>query len=401
MQQNTPRSERLHIGIFGATNAGKSSLMNCLLGQQVAITSPIHGTTTDTVYKNIEINGIGPCTIMDTPGWNDNTPLQEQRMLSTRQAIAKTDIALCLIAENDTQHSMQTWTGLFGTQVKFIYIINHHTPLPTNLQQNAGLTPEKPIHINCHTKEGIDTLLQSIKNIARTKLHTAEQNDLTGTLTKPGDTVVLVMPQDASAPQGRLIMPQVQTIRHLLDKGCNALCTTPQNLTHCLQNLNTPPALIITDSQVFVQVENLTPANTPLTSFSILQACQKGDVKTFIQGAKTLLNLQPDAHILIAEACSHTPQHEDIGRVKLPALLRKKLGDQLHIDHVSGNDFPADLTQYNLVIHCGACMFTRTHVLNRINQTQQQNIPITNYGIAIAALTGILDKVSLPTSERL
>ena len=400
MQDNTPRSERLHIGLFGATNTGKSTLTNCLAHQQVAITSPIHGTTTDTVYKNIEISGIGPCTIMDTPGMDDTTPLRSLRLQSTQQAIAKTDIALYLLYEKDTSESISTWTKQFASHIPTLYVINHHGQLPTQ-EQHAGSSPENPIHINCHTQEGLDLLLQRIKDIASSKRLIDNYHDLTGTLTRAGDTVILVMPQDASAPKGRLIMPQVQTIRHLLDKGCNALCVTLHNLKNCLQNLITPPSLIITDSQVFTQVEALTPPGIRLTSFSILQACQKGDVNTFLHGAEVLLNLPHNARILIAEACSHTPQHEDIGRVKLPALLRKKLGDKLHIEHASGNDFPTDLSAYDLIIHCGACMFTRTHVLNRIDQAKQQNTPITNYGIAIAALTGILHKVSIPTSEQL
>lgn len=399
MSQDTPRAQRTHIGIFGPTNAGKSSLLNALLHQQAAITSPVAGTTTDVVYRNMEIHGLGPCTLMDTPGWDDFTALQEQRLQRTKQVIDKTDIALIVIPqeEGEQDKEMRTialeWSRKFHSNTRIIYLVNHFRTLPPHNTSHKGASVDTPLQVNCHTGEGIEALLSLLKE-GKTGIQATQ--DLTAGLTQPGDIVLLVMPQDASAPQGRLIMPQVQTIRHLLDKGCNPLCTTPQQLTCCLQSLNTPPALIITDSQVFAQVEALTPSGTRLTSFSILLACQKGDPLVLLQGAKRLLTLSSDARILIAEACSHTPQHEDIGRVKLPAMLRKKLGENISIDIVSGNDFPADMTHYDLVIHCGACLFTRTHVMNRIEKVQEWGIPITNYGMAIAALTGIIDKVSMP-----
>ena len=220
-------------------------------------------------------------------------------------------------------------------------------------------------------------------------------DDITYTLVKPGDVVVLVMPQDASAPKGRLIQPQVQTLRNLLDKHCIPLCCAPEELPALLGSLVAPPQLIITDSQVFAQVQPLTPKETKLTSFSVLMARHKGDIDTFREGAGALMALKKNGKVLIAEACSHIPQNEDIGRVKLPKMLRKKFGEELQIDIVSGNDFPEDLSQYDLIIHCGACMFTRRHVLSRVRRAKAQNIPITNYGIAIAALTDILNKVTI------
>ena len=218
-------------------------------------------------------------------------------------------------------------------------------------------------------------------------------DDITHSLVKAGDTVLLVMPQDAQAPQGRLIMPQVQTLRNLLDKHCLSFCCAPEELPQMLSALKEPPSLVITDSQVFAQVEKQIPPQSRLTSFSVLMARHKGDIESFRKGADALLALPADARILIAEACSHIPQNEDIGRVKLPRLLRKHFGDGITIDVVSGNDFPADLSSYNIVIHCGACMFTRRHVMSRLRQAKAQEVPITNYGIAIAALTGILPKV--------
>ena len=242
------------------------------------------------------------------------------------------------------------------------------------------------------TGEGRDELLAQMA-----LCYKSDENidDITHSLVKPGDIVVLVMPQDASAPKGRIIQPQVQTLRNLLDKHCIPLCCAPEELPQLLQSLVVPPKLIITDSQVFAQVEKLTPPGTRLTSFSVLMARHKGDIDAFLSGAKALLALPPTARVLIAEACSHIPQNEDIGRVKLPRLLRSKLGDGLVVDVVGGNDFPDELTGYDIVIHCGACMFNRRAVMSRVRQAKVQGVPITNYGVAIAALNGILDRVCM------
>ena len=249
------------------------------------------------------------------------------------------------------------------------------------------------VSVSARTGEGRDRLLSAMAEVYR---RTDEVEDLTGNLAGECDTVVLVMPQDIQAPKGRLILPQVQTLRNLLDKRCTALCCTADRLSATLSVLSSPPSLIITDSQVFPTVEPLCPPQTRLTSFSVLFCPPEGDIRQFLQGAEALCALRPDAHVLIAEACTHVPQHEDIGRVKLPRLLRRKFGEALHIDIMSGNDFPEDLSAYDLVIHCGACMFTRRHVLNRLRRARACGVPVTNYGVAIAALTGILDKVAVP-----
>ena len=220
-------------------------------------------------------------------------------------------------------------------------------------------------------------------------------DDITYTLVKRGDIVVLVMPQDSSAPKGRLIQPQVLTLRNLLDKHCIPLCCAPEELPQLLGSLTAPPQLIITDSQLFAEVEKVTPPGTKLTSFSVLMARHKGDIDAFLKGAEVLRSLEPDARILIAEACSHVPQNEDIGRVKLPRMLRAKLGEGISIDIVSGNDFPDDLAGYDLVIHCGACMFNRRAVMSRVRQAKAQGVPVTNYGIAIATLSGIIDRITV------
>jgi [FeFe] hydrogenase H-cluster maturation GTPase HydF len=253
------------------------------------------------------------------------------------------------------------------------------------IEAQSGL---KPICISAHTGEGLEELRAAIIKFA-----SSEERLLTEGFCNAGDTVLLVMPQDEQAPKGRLIKPQVQTLRELLDRGCNAMCCTAEGMESALAALAAPPQLIITDSQAFDKVYQLKPESSTLTSFSVLFARYKGDISLFAEGAKRLLSLPPTARILIAEACTHTPQHEDIGRVKLPRMLRRKLGEEITIDIVGGADFPDDLTPYDLVIHCGACMFNRQHVMSRVRRAQEQNIPITNYGIAIAALTGILGKI--------
>lgn len=391
---HTARSNRYHIGVFGRRNAGKSSLVNAIVGQQVSIVSDVAGTTTDTVWKNIELPGIGAAVIGDTAGYDDTGVLGKMRINSTRQTSQRIDLALILLSENpDNAELEKEWKALFEkSDIPVLCILSK-----CDTDEKAQRQKEWNDVLNCEilpvsskTGDGIETLMARIADIYKKD---DNQEDITLSLVKSGDTVVLVMPQDAQAPKGRLIQPQVQTLRNLLDKHCLALCCTPEELPHMLTSLKNPPTLIITDSQVFAQVEKQTPSGTRLTSFSVLMARHKGDIDTFRSGADALLSLPHNGRILIAEACSHVPQNEDIGRIKLPRLLRAKLGNEINIDIVSGNDFPNDITSYDIVIHCGACMFTRRHVLSRIRQAKTQGVPITNYGIAIAALTGILDKI--------
>ena len=389
----TARSNRYHIGIFGRRNAGKSSLINAIAGQDVSIVSDIAGTTTDTVWKNIELPGIGAAVVADTAGYDDCGELGEKRVQRTRQAVTRTDLALMLLdgTPDDATQEKEWLQHLASLSIPVICLAGKSDCANNKEQWKKALGCEV-IPVSAKTGEGIENVLNAMAAIYKSGDNI---DDITHSLAKAGDTVVLVMPQDAQAPQGRLIQPQVQTLRNLLDKRCLAMCCTPEQLPQMLGSLTTPPSLIITDSQVFSQVEQLTPPGTMLTSFSILMARHKGDIEEFRTGAEALLALPANGRILIAEACSHIPQNEDIGRVKLPRLLRKKLGEKISIDIVSGNDFPEDLTPYDIIIHCGACMFTRRHVLTRIRQAKAQEIPITNYGIAIAALTGIIDKVSI------
>ena len=399
MKQETPRSNRFHIGIFGQTNSGKSSLLNALVGQQVAIVSDVAGTTTDVVQKNMELPGVGPCVFLDTAGFDDHTELGTLRQEQSRKAAMRVDLALFVVSavKQDGWEEELRWKALFdrlGIPVLAVLTqcdrVNDERALLQAVRQTLGM---QAIPVSAKTGCGLDRLRGAI---ASSLSASGELDDLTGSLVHEGDTVLLVMPQDIQAPKGRLILPQVQTIRNLLDKKCLVMSCTADSLPAMLSALAVPPALMITDSQVFAQVEPLCPPETRLTSFSVLFARHKGDIHCFVAGAAALRRLSPSAHILIAEACSHVPQNEDIGRVKLPRLLRKRFGEALQIDIVSGNDFPDDLTPYDLIIHCGACMFTRRHVLGRVARAVAQNVPMTNYGIAIAELTGILDRVVYP-----
>ena len=390
---DTARSNRYHIAVFGRRNAGKSSLVNAIVGQDVSIVSDVPGTTTDVVWKNIELPGIGAAVIGDTAGYDDEGTLGVMRIERTLRVAQRIDLALLVLSGEPGEAAREKeWIQLFEkADIPLLVLMGHCDETDYTRQAEWKMLLQREVlPVSAVSREGIEKLL-----IAMAEIYKKDDNldDITQSLVSEGDTVLLVMPQDKQAPKGRLIQPQVQTLRNLLDKHCLALCCAPEELPQMLSMLKTPPALIITDSQVFAQVKELTPESTRLTSFSVLMARHKGDIETFIAGAEVLVNLPPDAHILIAEACSHIPQNEDIGRVKLPRLLRKKLGEQLTIDVVGGNDFPDDLSAYDIIIHCGACMFTRRHVMSRIRRAKGQHIPITNYGIAIAALSGILDRV--------
>ena len=364
-------SERVHIAIFGNCNSGKSSLLNALVGQQIAVVSDVAGTTTDSVQKAVELPGVGAAVIIDTPGLDDSSTLGALRTAQSYKVLPKTDIAIVILPVAES--FLSTLSSLEIPTIKVI------SKCDLSLAQTP--TDSSVIAISSSTGEGLDALREQIaRSIEST------ERLITEGLCDAGDTVLLVMPQDSSAPKGRLIKPQVETIRELLDRGCIAHCCQPAQLADTLHSLATPPKAIITDSSAFAAVKPLVPQGTTLTSFSILFARYKGDLECFKQGAERLLTLPSDAKILIAEACSHTPQNEDIGRVKLPRLLRKKLGEGITITNVGGSDFPEDLTAYDLIIHCGACMFNRRYVLSRIAAAKAQGVPMTNYGVAIAAL---------------
>ena len=387
----TPASERVHIALLGRTNAGKSAMLNCLAKQDVAIVSNTPGTTTDPVQKPMELTGMGAVVIIDTPGLDDNTTLGKERMARTSKMLDRTDIAVVLFTDEGIDTEMRIIEECRTREIPVVVALNQ----VDRINDRAGLiarikeaTKCEVIATSTTTGEGIEALREAIINT-----RPAEERLITEGFCKAGDRVLLVMPQDKSAPKGRLIQPQVQTIRELLDLGCIPICCTPDRMAEALAALATPPELIITDSQAFNEVYQLKPEASVLTSFSILFARYKGDIALFTEGVKALKGITESSRILIAEACSHTPQNEDIGRVKLPRLLRKKYGEGLQIDIVGGADYPEDLTPYDLVIHCGACMFNRKHVLSRVERAQQQGVAITNYGVILAALTGILDRV--------
>ena len=388
--QTTPTANRLHIALFGRRNSGKSSLINALTGQDTALVSDIPGTTTDPVSKAMELNGIGPCVIIDTPGFDDEGTLGEMRIERTLKAIERTDIALLLCEETNLQEEAAWMQQLKDKSIPVILILNKadiRQDISFLIEQELG---EKPLLVSAKEKRGMEDIRLAILE----KLpQDFEQPSITGDLVSENDLVLLVMPQDIQAPKGRLILPQVQTMRELLDKKCLIMSCTTDKLPQTLQALARPPKLIITDSQVFKTVYEQKPAESLLTSFSVLMAGYKGDIRQFIEGASAIDQLTERSRVLIAEACAHAPMTEDIGRVKIPRLLRKKIGEGLQIDMVSGSDFPKDLSGYDLIIHCGACMFNRKHVMNRLESASSQQIPMTNYGITLAHLMGILDKI--------
>ena len=391
MTPQTPASERVHIALLGRTNAGKSAMLNCLAKQDVAIVSNTPGTTTDPVQKPMELTGMGAVVIIDTPGLDDNTTLGKERMARTSKMLDRTDIAVVLFTDEGIDTELRIIEECRTREIPVVVTLNQVDRI-SNYEIIAKRIEEatkcRVIATSTTTGEGIEALREAIINT-----RPAEERLITEGFCKAGDRVLLVMPQDKSAPKGRLIQPQVQTIRELLDRGCIPICCTPDRMAEALAALATPPELIITDSQAFNEVYQLKPEASTLTSFSILFARYKGDIALFTEGVKALKNITESSRILIAEACSHTPQNEDIGRVKLPRLLRKKFGEGLTIDIVGGADYPEDLTPYDLVIHCGACMFNRKHLLSRVERARQQGVAITNYGVILAALTGILDRV--------
>lgn len=391
MTPQTPASERVHIALLGRTNAGKSAMLNCLAKQDVAIVSDTPGTTTDPVQKPMELTGMGAVVIIDTPGLDDNTTLGKERMARTSKMLDRTDIAVVLFTDEGIDTELRIIEECRTREIPVVVALNQVDRIANREALMARIeeaTKLRVIATSTTTGEGIEALREAI-----IETRPAEERLITEGFCKAGDRVLLVMPQDKSAPKGRLIQPQVQTIRELLDRGCIPICCTPDRMAEALAALATPPELIITDSQAFNEVYQLKPEASTLTSFSILFARYKGDIALFTEGVKALKGITESSRILIAEACSHTPQNEDIGRVKLPRLLRKRFGEGLTIDIVGGADYPEDLTPYDLVIHCGACMFNRKHVLSRVERARKQGVAITNYGVILAALTGILDRV--------
>lgn len=393
----TPSAFRLHIAMLGRRNAGKSSLLNALTGQDAALVSPVAGTTTDVVQKGMEVPGIGPCLFLDTPGFDDDEgELGQKRVDRTVQALERADLVLLFCGEGSLEEELKWFHMLRERKVPVVPLINKVDvcAAPEVLSERVlQVLQERPVRVSALRKEGLETLRQAILE----KLpEDFGRSSILGDLVSAGDSVLLVMPQDAQAPKGRLILPQAQTLRELLDRQCIVHCCTLEGLSSMLRNLSEPPHLIITDSQVFRKVYEQKPVDSRLTSFSILMAGYKGDIRQFVEGASAIACLHSRSRVLIAEACTHAPLSEDIGRVRIPSLLRARLGAELHVDVVAGRDFPEDLSSYDLVIHCGACMFNRKLVMHRLEKARSQHVPMTNYGVAIAYLNGILNDVVLP-----
>ena len=396
---DTPRSNRLHIAFYGRRNAGKSSLINLVTGQQTALVSEHAGTTTDPVIKSMELLPLGPIAVIDTAGLDDEGDLGALRIGRSKEMMDRTDLAVLVIAADtarDTSREREWLAELRARKTAVIGALNKTDKLAAGEAEalraklEAGLgVPFAAVSANDKTCRA--ALLSAIVKHAPSDF---EAPALTGDLYEPGAKIVLVAPQDIQAPKGRLILPQVQVIRDILDNGGSAFVCTADRFRETLDALREPPALVITDSQVFAQVDKILPREVPLTSFSIIMARAKGELSVFIEGAKAIEKLGPHDKVLIAEACTHAPLNEDIGREKLPRWLRTKAGQTLSVDICAGPDFPKNLRDYALILHCGGCMFTRKQLMSRIIEAQEANVPITNYGVAIAQLNGILDRVT-------
>jgi len=401
---DTPKGSRLHISLFGRRNVGKSSVINALTNQDLALVSDVPGTTTDPVYKAMEILPLGPVMLIDTAGLDDRGDLGQLRVKKSMEVLEKTDVTL-LVADS---------TVGFGDQERKIYLLCQERNLPIIVLFNksdlideqqrsvllaymqnelTGSENTPVLFVSSSTKEGIPSLKQQLGKVKPTEWLAPA---IVGDIISPGDMVVLVVPIDTAAPLGRLILPQVQTIRDILDHDCLTVVCREYELKKALEYLKDPPKLVVTDSQAFQKVSADLPPDVPLTSFSILMARYKGDLPALVKGAETLKELIPGDKILIAEACTHHQQPDDIGKVKIPRWLRQMVGGALQIDYCNGSSYPENLSDYRLIVHCGGCMLNRREMLYRIKQANNSNIPVVNYGILIAAVHGILPRALKP-----
>ena len=398
----TPKSFRLHIGIFGRRNAGKSSLLNALTRQQVSIVSEIAGTTTDPVEKPMELLPIGPVLFIDTAGIDDAGALGDLRVEKTRQVFDRTDVGIVVAAAGQwDRFEEMILRELEDRKVPALVVFNKADlarPAP-ELARRLRESGVGCVETVATTGTGILDLRAAL--IAAAPEEFINAPSIVSDLVPPGELVVLVVPIDKEAPKGRLIQPQVQTIRDLLDGDAYCMVVKERELRDALQRLNRPPALVVTDSQAFLKVAADTPPEVKMTSFSILFARQKGDLAQFVQGAMAIERLRPGDRVLVAEACSHHPIADDIGRVKIPRWLQQYVGGKLQFSTTQGHDFPADLSSYGLVVHCGACMWNRREVLTRMLRCRQAGVPICNYGMTIAYTLGIFDRALEPFPDAL
>lgn len=386
----TPNANRKHIGIYGNTNSGKSSLMNKILGQDISLVSNVEGTTTDPVQKAMELIPFGPVLLIDTAGLEDKSQLGEIRVKKSFEYLKRLDFAIYVVdGKNLDVDTYKKWKREANKyNIKHMVVVNKLDRLSDDERSNINNIFDKPLFISAKNNENIDKLKDElIKSLEQDE----EDKPIVGDLLPYGSNVVLVVPIDSEAPKGRIILPQVQVIRDCLDHGIKTYVVRDTELEDALKDIKNID-LVITDSQAFKEVDKIVPKEINLTSFSILFARQKGELGDFLEGANKLKDLKPGNKILICESCTHNVSHEDIGRVKIPRMLTKIAGGELNLEYKVGYDFDEDVEKYDMVIHCGACMVNRKSVINKINLCKEKNVPITNYGLVIAYFTGILDR---------
>lgn len=386
----TPKALRVHIGVFGDTNAGKSTFINAVTGQKIALTSPVAGTTTDPVFKPMELLPIGPVVFIDTAGLDDKSELGKVRVEKSMEQLEMCDGAVLVISSlTESASSQQGYIDLIKKKnIPFIIVINETAGKSSSLDfKSSGA---ETVHVDLHDKDASETVKKVLINALKDHI---EDPVLTANLVKPGDIVLLTAPQDIQAPKGRLILPEVQVTRDLLDNGCMVMTVTSQNIEAALKSLSRLPDLVVTDSQIFREVNKIIPAEVPLTSFSMLMAKIKGDIYKFIEGARQIDRLNDGDKVLILESCAHHALDDDIARVKIPALLRKYTCKKIEIDNVSGQIVNVELSDYKLAVHCGGCMVNRRAMLSKQDMFEQAGVPMTNFGVAIAYMNGILDRV--------
>ena len=395
-----PKANRLHIGIFGKRNAGKSSLINALVNQEISIVSEIAGTTTDVVEKTMEFLPLGPVVFLDTAGIDDSGSIGEKRIEKTKKIFDRTDIAVIVCDSNGwNEYEINLFNEFKERNIPVLAVVNKQDiqPIETKKLDKIKQYVKEPLLTTLiHNREVVYKLKEQLISVCPDDFITPPS--LLGDIVKTGDTVVLVIPVDKEAPKGRIILPQVQVLRDLLDNKCKAVVTQDTELDSALKNLKEPPRMVITDSQAFNTVAEIVPKEIELTSFSIIFARIKGDLKEFYNGAETIDNLKDNDKVLICESCSHHQIEDDIARVKIPRLIKQKTGKNILFEYHSGHDFPENLNDYALLIHCGACMTNRKEVLSRILKCKKANVPITNYGITIAHCIGILKRAVKPFS---
>lgn len=386
----TPNANRKHIGIYGNTNSGKSSLMNKILGQDISLVSNLEGTTTDPVQKAMELIPFGPILLIDTAGLEDKSQLGEIRVRKSLDYLKRLDFSIYVVdgknLDIDTYKKWKREANKYN--IRHMVVVNKLDRLSEDEIHNINNIFDNPLFVSAIKNENLDKLKEElITNLEQDE----EDKPIVGDLLSYGSTVILVVPIDSEAPKGRIILPQVQVIRDCLDHGIKTYVVRDTELEEALKEIKNVD-LVITDSQAFKEVDKIVPKNINLTSFSILFARQKGELSDFLDGANKLKDLKPGDNILICESCTHNISHEDIGRVKIPRMLNKIAGGDLNLEYKVGYDFKEDVEKYDMVIHCGACMVNRKSVVNKINLCKEKNIPITNYGLVIAYFTGILDR---------